>query len=1008
MYEDGDIENTRNLDYKSFSPYFLIIIDDYQQVRNVEIVKNVLNQQINIGFSVIINQERLLGLPNECSTFINIDQNESGIFENELSKDKQQIFKSDFIGNINIKQIIKTISNIPIEMAKDRYSLPEKLGFLEMYNVGKIEQLNILNRWRSNNPITSLSVPVGVDTNGELFKLDLHEKFHGPHGLIAGMTGSGKSEFIITYILSMAVNYDPDEVSFVLIDYKGGGLAGAFENKETGIYIPHLSGTITNLDVNDMKRSLASINSELKRRQTLFNEARQKLNESTIDIYKYQKLKREGKVQEPVPHLFIISDEFAELKAQQPEFMEQLISTARIGRSLGVHLILATQKPSGVVDEQIWSNTKFRVCLKVQDKSDSIDMIKCPDAAAIHNVGRFYLQVGYNEYFALGQSAYAGVPYKNTDKIKRKVDTDINFINNVGYVIKSINVDDTPNYTDNGEELSNIVNYLYNLGKGENKFATRLWLNKIPDKIYVDELATKYNYVAEKYNLNPIIGEYDDPNNQKQNLLTLPLTKDGNTIIYGSAGSGKEDFINTLIYSISTKHSPDEVNFYIIDFGSESLKLWDKIPTVGDVLLSNEAEKISNLFKLLKEEISNRKKMFQGYSGNYETYIKMSNNKIPQIIVIINLYEGFDEMYPDFENDFNSLTREGTRYGIIFVMTTSGANLVRYKIKQNFKQNLVLQLNDESDYSDIVGNTDGLYPSKIKGRGLIKLDKVYEFQTATYSKDTSVEFVNKLSEYLSNIYQNKAKKIPILPNNVNYDIVKSYINGIDNIPVGVEKNSLKISSLDFRSKPVTLISASDTTAFELFVPEFIKVCLSSNSQISILDCEKMFENENFNCNYFKDSFDDIFTKIYDYVEKLNNVYINNNYNDNSLSNVKDMLIIIIGIEQLKNKLNDENNEKIEKFMYMVQDLRKISIIIIDAIDNIKNLEYEEWYKKVVSSNHGLWIGDGISDQYTIKLSKNPSYIRDEIGNRYGYTIKRGIPILIKVLSDSDDMEEYNE
>ena len=99
----------------------------------------------------------------------------------------------------------------------------------------------------NNDPTKSLQAPVGVDKNGELFKLDLHEKFHGPHGLIAGMTGSGKSEFIITYILSMAINYSPNEVSFILIDYKGGGLAGAFENKETGIRLPHLAGTITNL-----------------------------------------------------------------------------------------------------------------------------------------------------------------------------------------------------------------------------------------------------------------------------------------------------------------------------------------------------------------------------------------------------------------------------------------------------------------------------------------------------------------------------------------------------------------------------------------------------------------------------------------------------------------------------------------------------------------------------------------------------------------------------------------
>ena len=389
-YEDGESGKELAFDYKMYNPYFLIITDDFTTYRNAEIIKSTLSQKINYGFSLIINNEKLLGLPNECSLFMNIDEKSSGVFENELVANKQKQFFPDIDNNNNMSEVTKILANIPIELEKEKYYLPKSISFLQMYNIGTVEQLNSVQRWKENNPITSLQAPVGVDENGELFKLDLHEKFHGPHGLVAGMTGSGKSEFIITYILSMAVNYHPDEVAFALIDYKGGGLAGAFENKETGVVLPHLCGTITNLDTVEMKRSLASIQSELKRRQKIFNKARELSSESTIDIYKYQRMYRAGQVKEPVPHLFIISDEFAELKTQQPEFMEQLISTARIGRSLGVHLILATQKPSGVVDDQIWSNSKFRVCLKVQDKSDSMEMIKCADAAELKNVGRFY------------------------------------------------------------------------------------------------------------------------------------------------------------------------------------------------------------------------------------------------------------------------------------------------------------------------------------------------------------------------------------------------------------------------------------------------------------------------------------------------------------------------------------------------------------------------------------------------------------------------------------------
>lgn len=220
-----------------------------------------------------------------------------------------------------------------------------------------------------------------------------------------------------------------------MIDYKGGGMAKSFEN------LPHTVGIITNLDGSAIKRSLVSIESELRRRQKIFAEVSKQIGVSNIDIYKYQKLYREGAVSEPLQHLFIISDEFAELKTQQPEFMAQLISAARIGRSLGVHLVLATQKPSGVVDDQIWSNSRFRVCLKVQERADSMDMLKRPDAAELTNTGRFYLQVGYNELFELGQSAWSGAPYCPTDHFVLPKDDSITVIDTNGHILKQVKPD---------------------------------------------------------------------------------------------------------------------------------------------------------------------------------------------------------------------------------------------------------------------------------------------------------------------------------------------------------------------------------------------------------------------------------------------------------------------------------------------------------------------------------------------------------------------------------------
>ena len=382
-----------NRSYADFAPYYVLISASGKLSRKCETLSKLLSSKGNIGFSALFIGEKFNDFPKETKTVIHVNGRNTKLYDKDNTTGAQIVFDAEHADESIFGRVSEKLANIELDVNGQQYTMPSMITFLEMFNVGKVEYLNSLTRWRENNPTKTLQTPVGVNSEGELFNLDLHEKYHGPHGLVAGMTGSGKSEFIITYILSMAVNYHPDEVSFILIDYKGGGLAGAFENADRCIKLPHLAGTITNLDGASIKRSLISIQSELRRRQSIFNDALRITNEGTMDIYKYQQLYRDKVVTEPLPHLFIISDEFAELKTQQPDFMDQLISAARIGRSLGIHLILATQKPSGVVDDQIWSNSKFRVCLKVQERADSQDMIKCPDAAELTQTGRFYLQV---------------------------------------------------------------------------------------------------------------------------------------------------------------------------------------------------------------------------------------------------------------------------------------------------------------------------------------------------------------------------------------------------------------------------------------------------------------------------------------------------------------------------------------------------------------------------------------------------------------------------------------
>lgn len=979
----------------NYKPYYLVIVDDYSIVKKSSFIKKVTESETNLGCSILIIENKLSRLPSKCNNFISLTMNTAEILKNSYEKQEKISFNNEINPSINMNEITKYLSNIPIEFEDGVRQLPDSVNFLEMEEVGKVEQLNILNRWNTNNPTTSLKAEIGVDESGNLMYLDLHEKFHGPHGLIAGMTGSGKSEFIITYILSMAINYSPEYVSFILIDYKGGGLAGAFENKALGVCLPHLAGTITNLDKSEMDRTLVSIDSEIKRRQKKFNEARDALGESTIDIYKYQRYYREGKISEPISHLFIICDEFAELKSQQPDFMDNLISVARIGRSLGVHLILATQKPSGVVNDQIWSNTKFRVCLKVQDEQDSKEVLKKPDAALLKQVGRFYLQVGYDEYYALGQSAWCGAKYFPSNKIIKQVDKSINFINDNGSKIKSIQASSSIKKEAQGEQISAVMKNIIEVSNATKKKADRLWLENISPIILVDNLVKKYNINRKPYDVKAIIGEYDAPEKQEQGLLEYSFLNDGNTIIYGMDGSEREMLINSIIYSSMIGHTSDEINYYIVDYGSESLRRFSKFPSVGGMVFVGEEDKFKNLIKLIRTEISKRKKTYSRFGGEYINYINKSNNKEPIKVFIFNNFDSIFESHQDMYDYLPGLVRDSERYGIIFILTANASNSVSVKISQNFGNIYSLRLKDPSEYSTIFNARRKFELRDIYGRGVVSNGNLHEFQTSSIVEDNNTldDFINEFSKNIST--ESSATSIPTLPDIVSYDIIKGSINDLSSVPIGISRQELEIVNYDFTINTGTIISSSKLLNITKFINNLIKVLLEvKNTDILFIDgTSKLTNIEKVVKYYYNNSYERVLESINDYLVKLKEYKV-----------VKNQLIIIYGFDKFMNKLN--NKPLFEKLISNLKENERFRIILIDDANKIKNFGYESWYTSAFSNSDGIWIGKGIADQSIFKIGTIKKEYLEEFKNNYGLVVSDGIPVITKLIEfDRSDIDE---
>lgn len=632
--------------------------------------------------------------------------------------------------------------------------------------------------------------------------------------------------------------------------------------------------------------------------------------------------------------------------------------------------------------------------MKVQDKADSNDMIKRPDAADLKETGRFYLQVGYNELFAMGQAAWAGAKYYPTEKRKKKVDQSISIIDNVGNIVKSLDTKkDDVKIEAKGEEITSIIQYIVDEAKKEKIEIEQLWLDKIPDVILVEELKKKYNYEIKKNVINPVIGEYDDPDNQQQNLLTLPISTDGNAIVFGSGGSGKELMLQSIVYSTITTHDSSEVNFYILDFGAETLTVFRKAPHVGEVLLATDNEKIENLFKMVTKIIEDRKKLFVDYNGSYDFYINHGGKQIPLIIVMINNVEAFLETYSDYEEILGQITRDCLKYGVCFIFSTNGPNTVRYRIRQNFRQNVVLQFNDPSDYASVLPGVRKKEPSKVYGRGMIDLGGIYEFQTAyPYKEEKMTDYIKVICNKLSDICSTKAKKVPILPEVVNLEEVESALGSMRTIPVGIEKDSLEVATVNLKDAYIYNITGEDVTSLPGFLHGVAKaVTKVQNTQCIILDALSALSTESINDEgifYDSGKCDTMIAKLTEIVEakKVNNT-------------PDEVVCMIIGMNSLFQKMSSIEKGNLTMLIQNSANLGTLKFITVDTIDNIKSISYEVWYKSNIDLSQGIWIGNGIANQFTLKVTTNARILRAEIDPKFGYIIKKGKATLIKLISN---------
>lgn len=863
---DDVVKERENLRVESVEimpiPHYVLIVTESFLIEKEALLRYIYDTNNKVGVTTIFAYGDITKLPKSCNTIIQSDSTRNGYYIKNENENKLQSFILDKIDEDKFSMFINDLSHLLVKRDSRTLGIPERISFLQVYKVGNVDSLEIERHWENNNSSKSLAAPIGVMAGNEVFNLDIHEAYHGCHGLVAGTTGSGKSEFLQSFILSLSINYSPREVAFVLVDFKGGDMARPFIAKTSTPALPHLAATISNLSGNILYRALVSFEAEIKSRQRLFNEAAATLEIDKLDINSYHKYFKAGKLSTPLPHLIIIIDEFAQLKTQQPDFLTQLINIAQVGRSLGIHLILATQKPSGLVDPQIWSNSRFKICLKVADKQDSLDMINKPDSALIKNPGRLYVQVGYDEIYECVQSGYSGADYIPTINYMSDDSITVHMTDNTANPINSAKLNLSGNKTDK-TQLEAIVSDITSIGKKKNLFVKPLWLDVLPEKIILKNLSKVFQ---NRGLCTTTVGLVDYVRTQEQKSLTFDLSKTGNIGIYGASGTGKTTFLQTLIYSlvIDYKYKPTELNIYAMDFGGRNLGYIEILPHTGGIIFADEENKISELSSILHDIIDERKRLFaENNCGTFTDFRSVNAQPLPAIVVLIDNFASFHEKYLELSESFFDIIGSGNTFGIYFIITGNTRNSIYYKVTEHISTYFTFKMNDPSNYFDIHNIRPPIVPEDINGRGITVIDKeIVEFQSAlACDGNNESERISAICDKFSKIANYWRGELPIkilgeerdneygLPsfNPTNYsakNLPESISDERENLVLGSSKSgALKYGLVLSEHQKLGVLSNDDETMLKFYNSLLNHIVGFSSRRVVFIDDEKeIFKN----------------------------------------------------------------------------------------------------------------------------------------------------------------------
>ncbi|PRB10334.1 phosphopeptide-binding protein [Microbacterium sp. MYb72] len=724
----------------------LVIVTNDAPVDRARLTQ-ILERGADVGVYGLFVAPVVAALPAACRTFVDVSR---GLEHATVGTVRSGVAYPDVqvegVSHSYMTMFAKRLAPVvdSSTVIEDSSDIPNSVMFLSLIGADLATDPNaVIDRWRQNNTIIdrsgapqprlkkagNLRAIIG-QSQTDAMTLDLRTQ--GPHALVGGTTGAGKSEFLQAWVLGMAAAHSPDRVTFLFVDYKGGS---AFADC---VDLPHTVGLVTDLSPHLVRRALTSLRAELHHREHLFNRKKAK------DLLELEK-RRDP---ETPPALVLVIDEFAALAGEVPEFVDGVVDIAQRGRSLGIHLIMATQRPAGVIKDNLRANTNLRVALRMADESDSKDVVDDPVAASFPPSlpGRGIAKTGPGRLVPF-QSAYAGG--WSTDEVQAaevKV-AELRFGS-----IQTWEAEQAPESDSHDEDLGpndqkRIVATLVKAATAARIPAPRRpWLDDLERAVDMRDLPVLGDGQI-------LLGKMDVPERQLQEPAYFHPDKDGSLLVYGTSGSGKSTVLRTLAIAAGFDPARSNVEVFGLDFGSGSLKSLEELPHVGSIISGDDAERVQRILRSLSRVLDDRGKRFSAANASSLTeYREITGTAESRILLLI---DGFPQFRSEWESTtarmpfyqtFMRILGEGRPLGVHVIASADRSGSVPTAVSANVSRRVVLRLSDESGYAMLNAPKDVLDERSAPGRAIVD---GLETQIATLGGTPNVAEQTKLQGLLA-------------------------------------------------------------------------------------------------------------------------------------------------------------------------------------------------------------------------------------------------------------------